>query len=227
MSSVALYDRIYQDSIRRICKGEVEMDPHLPDRAADTRRGISLIIPIQGIRKEYEALVTRFQDLAPEQYYYPLEDLHTTVFDFVQACEGYTCNVRQEDDFRQISHEALAGIEQFPLCLRGPVFSSAAGLLAGYDDDVLISIRKYIRQIMAIRGFRNDERYESSSAHVTFCRFRSLLPDPAGFVRLIDACRDLYLGTEDVACMELVEHDWYNSQASKRVIARIVLSNRG
>ncbi|MGD9940937.1 MAG: 2'-5' RNA ligase family protein [Clostridia bacterium] len=223
MSSVSLYEKIHQDSMCSISGGDIDIDPCLSDHVVDQRRGVSLIIPVKGIRKDYEALVARFRNLAPEQYYYPFEDLHVTVFDFVQAFESYTRSEQQEDEFRQISHEALEGIGQFPLRLRGPVFSSAAGLLAGYDDDILVTIRKTIRRLMVMKGLRNDERYESHSAHVTFCRFRSPLADPAGFVRLIDACRDLQLGTEEVAFMELVEHDWYNSTPTKRVIATIAL----
>lgn len=219
MSSVSIYDQIYKDNIHGICAGDVQVDPYLPDRRGDPRRGISLIIPIQGLENEYEALVSRFRAVAPEQYCYPFEDLHITVFDFVQASEDYTRCEKKEDDFRLISHEALAGIEPFLLRLRGPVFSRAAGLLAGYDDDILIPIRNDIRRRMAMRGLSNDERYESSSAHVTFSRFCSPLQDPAGVVNLIDACRDLHLGTGKVAIMELVEHDWYNSKATKRVIA--------
>ena len=149
------------------------------------------------------------------------------MFDFVQACESYTRREKLEDGFRLISHEALAGREQFLLRLRGPVFSIAAGLLAGYDDGILITIRNDIRRHMAMRGLRNDERYESRSAHVTFCRFSSPLQDPAGLVSLIDACRDLHLGAEEVVNMELVEHDWYNSIATKRVIARFALGEGG
>jgi hypothetical protein len=78
-----------------------------------------------------------------------------------------------------------------------------------------------------MRGLRNDERYESRSAHVTFCRFASPLQDPEGLVSLIDACRDLSLCAEEVANMELVEHDWYNSKATKRVIARFALGEEG
>lgn len=223
MSSAALYNQIYTDNLPRISKGTIELDPWLAERAADRRLGISLIIPIQGIREEYEALVGRFRAAAPEQYYYPFEDLHITVFDFVQASEGYTRADKQEDDYWQISQHVLAGISPFPLELRGPVFSRAAGLLAGYEGDILIRIRNDLRRLMTMKGLRNDERYESRSAHVSFCRFRSPLQDPAGLVKLIDASRDLLLGVEEVAYMDLVEHDWYNSQATKRVIARFTL----
>ena len=227
MSSVSIYDQIYRDNIQKICTGNVQIDPYLNEHAVDGRLGISLIIPIQKSRQEYEALVAQFRAIAPDQYYYPFDDLHITVFDFVQASKDYTRNEGQEDDFRKISQEALAGIGHFPLRLCGPVFSSAAGLLAGYDDGGLISIRNDIRRLMAMKGLRNDERYESRSAHVTFCRFRSPLQNPAGLVRLIDACRDLDLGSEQVYCMELVEHDWYNSTATKRVIARFALGIAG
>ena len=227
MSSVSIYDQIFEDNIQEICIGNVQIDPYLNEHAVDGRLGISLIIPIQKSRQDYDALVAQFRAISPDQYYYPFDDLHITVFDFVQASKDYTRNEGQEDDFRLISHEALTDIEQFPLRLCGPVFSRAAGLLAGYDDDILISIRNEIRRLMAKRGLRNDERYESRSAHVTFCRFRSPLKDPTGFVSLIDACRDLHLGSEQVGCMELVEHDWYNSKATKRVIASFTLGMDG
>jgi 2'-5' RNA ligase len=223
MSSASLYNQIYTDNLHRISTGAIEVDPWLADRSADRRLGISLIIPIRGIGEEYGELLSKFRATEPEQYYYPLEDLHATVFDFIQASDGYIRDVDQENEFRLVSYNALAGCTPFSLDLRGPVFSGTAGLLAGYDDDLLITIRNRIRQGMKSKGLKNDERYESISAHVTFCRFRSPLQEPAGLVSLINACRKLHLGFEEVDCMELVEHDWYNSQATKRVIATFAL----
>jgi len=227
MSSFLLYDQIYREGSSKIIRANVELDTFLADHAADRRRGISLIITIRGIEKAYGELVSKFRAIAPEQYYYPFEDLHVTVFDFIQASEGYTREVEQENEFRLISHNALAGSARFSIDVRGTVFSGAAGLLAGYDDDFLVTLRNRIRQGMKSKGLKNDERYESSSAHVTFCRFAAKPSDPEGLVHLIDACRDLHLGTEIVAAMELVEHDWYNSQQTKRVIARFMLGNAG
>jgi 2'-5' RNA ligase len=227
MSSASLYNQIYTDNHHRISTGSIEVDPWLADRSADRRLGISLIIPIQEIRSEYEALVSRFQSVAPGQYYYPFDDLHVTVFDFLQASDCYTKNKQQEDEFCFISREVLRDITLFHLQLKGVVFSSAAGLVKGYDDERLIVFRDRIRKLMRQRGLKNDERYESRSAHVTFCRFASRLHDPAGFVSLIDACTELPLGTEQVSCMQLVEHDWYNSRQTKRVIASFELGSGG
>ena len=225
MSSASLYKQIYKANIHKISSGNIGIDPYLSDHTVDSRRGISLIIPVLGIKEEYAALVGQFQALAPEQYYYPLEDLHTTVFDFIRASDQYTRNEKQEKEFRLITHVALGNVPRFSLRLNGIVFSSAAGLLKGYDDDRLIVIRQNIRHLMAAKGLRNDERYESSSAHVTFCRFPSPLSDPAPFVSLLEARKYLYLGTEKVSRMELVEHDWYNSNGTKRIIASFDLGS--
>ncbi|MBN1700010.1 MAG: hypothetical protein JW881_21045 [Spirochaetales bacterium] len=72
-------------------------------------------------------------------------------------------------------------------------------------------------------GIENDERYRSESAHATFCRFTSPLRDPAGLLRYIEKHRSYALGTETVAVIELVEHDWYNRSSAKRIIKQYVL----
>ena len=227
MSSVALYERIYQEHSHKIKSGEIEIDPYLLNRAHDSRRGISLVIPVRGITHEYETLVTRFRAIDPAQYYYPAEDLHITVFDFVQATEGYTRNKKQETAFLEICHKALSGRGQFSVRLSGLVFSSAAGLIQGFDNDKLITIRNDIRQLMSTRGLRNDERYESGSAHCSFCRFSCPLSNPLGLGLFINDCRTRFLGTLEVAAMELVEHDWYNSTPTKRLIASFALGKGG
>lgn len=71
---------------------------------------------------------------------------------------------------------------------------------------------------MEQHGVNNDERYESASAHVTFCRLTRNLTAPAKLMNLLEAFRHYDLGKETIREIELVEHDWYNSYSNKRLL---------
>ena len=224
LSSPELYDKISAASIARIQSGQIEIDPFSSRREADTRRGISLIIPVQGIAEPHQRLVETFAELEPEQYYYPLEDLHFTVFDFIQARTHYEHDERLVNAFLSISQEAAQAAEVFEIELRGIVFSPAAGIIKGYDSNRLVSLRDHIRRLMLAQGLQNDERYASESAHVTFMRFQSRLAYPALLVEAIAKHSEMEIGQLQVSRMELVEHDWYNSCGTKRIIGQVFTS---
>jgi hypothetical protein len=223
MSSIELYDRIHDSNIGDIGEGRVEIDRYLATAENDPRLGISLIIPIVRNSGRYRELVDRFESVEPDQYYYPFGNLHITIFDFIQGTGSYRRDDLLEKAFLEISREAVEAVGPFAIHFRGVAFSAGAGILRGYDGDALISIRRNIRMLLRERGIRNDERYESESAHVTFTRFRAALRNPSLFLETIEAARAFDLGVEEVSSLELVEHDWYNSLRTKRVVGRIGL----
>ncbi len=224
MSSAAHYETIRARNLDRLRSGAVEVDATLAAGKPDCRRGVSLIIPAGGIASAYAALADVFAAVERDQYYYPAADLHVTVFDFIQGTAAYRPDADKERAFRDIAAEAARSAAPFDLTLRGVVGSAGALLIAGYDGDALVRLRERIRILMAERGLPNDERYESRSAHVTFLRFARQLAEPARFVETMDRHRETPLGTVRVERMELVEHDWYNAAATKRLIATVGLS---
>lgn len=227
LSSPELYDRIYAANIGRLRSGSVEVDAFLASGEPDPRLGLSLILPIGGIAAPYEALVRSLSRIEPGQYYYPPGDLHVTVFDFLQGRADYAKDAALEEAFLDISREALESAECFGVALRGIVYSGAAGMIKGYDGGALTRIRERIRRLLRLRGLPNDERYESESAHITFTRFRAGLEAPAALRSAIDALSELDMGEEPVTKLELVEHDWYNSSRSRRMIGEIGLAAPG
>jgi len=220
LSSRSLYDSIHDKGILAIGSGKVGIDGYLSGAMPDTRMGVSLIIPIRSIARTYEDLVSSLRDIEPGHYYYPLRDLHITIFDFIQGTDAYARNPELEKTFARISGEALKGIHAFPIAFKGIVFSDAAGLVQGYDENILIEIRDKIRLSLGKSGIRNDERYESKSAHVTFMRFADKPGKAKELCEFIAGNRDTELGVETVQEIELVEHDWYNHESTKRVIER-------
>ncbi|MDP4174192.1 MAG: hypothetical protein Q8933_09510 [Bacteroidota bacterium] len=203
--------------------GNIDIDKVLTSGKPDLRRGISLIIPIKQIFTSYEHLVNVFSNVDPNQYYYNFDDLHITIFDFIHAKNEYQRNSSLEDAFLEISKRAVDKIRAFNIELKGVVFSRSAGLIKGFDNNVLVLIRKNIRELMNSYSLTNDERYESESSHATFVRFRKALQNPTKFNETIENNKDTELGIEEITNFELVEHDWYNSSQTKRIIQRIRL----
>lgn len=212
---------MHSANIGRIASGDIDVDPVLASGRPDRRRGISLIIPVQGIAPEYQGLVDDFEAAYPGQYYYPCPDLHVTIFDFIQARLGYRPDGEREAAILGIAREAAAGIAPFRILFKGVAFSRSAGIIRGYDGGRLVAMRKAIRAGLSARGMPNDERYESRTAHATFARFKSELADPAALCAAIERNKARGLGGISASEAELVEHDWYNSLVSLRRIGKV------
>ena len=211
--------------MEQIRLGNIEIDHFLATGENDARRGISLIISVKQILNNYKRLVGDFLNVESGQYYYPIEDLHITIFDFIQGTVNYQRNDVLESLFLDISQNAADSLESFKIQMKGIVFSKAAGIIKGYDNNKLVSIRKKIRELLITHQIKNDERYESESAHVTFTRFRSNIKNPIIFCEAIKKNMEVELGEEEITNLELVEHDWYNSFHTKRIIGKIQLIN--
>jgi len=221
MSSRKLYDSIYKNNIAIIESGDIAVDDYLAGNRIDSRKGISLIIPIRSLADTYNRVVSSLKKIEPTQYYYPVSDLHVTIFDFIQARENFTRNEELEKIFTAASIQVLHAIKEFSITFEGIVFSSAAGIIQGYDNDILVGIREEIREFLKKNGIRNDERYASESAHITFARFADRLCRPEGLCKFINDNRETEIGLAQVTEVELVEHDWYNRASTKRVIHKI------
>jgi 2'-5' RNA ligase len=103
------------------------------------------------------------------------------------------------------------------------VFNREAGIIKGYDQNKLIEIRNLLRTELCRYKIQNDERYKSESAHITFCRFKYPVNEPNALFSLIRYFQYYELGTIKVKRIDLVEHNWYNSENSRRLIKSFYL----
>ncbi|MDA8426096.1 MAG: hypothetical protein M0Z80_08145 [Treponema sp.] len=223
MSSRRLYDRIHAENIGKIASGEISVDDYLGGSIPDSRLGLSLIIPIRSFAGAYDTLVNSLRRIEPGQYCYPPCDLHVTVFDFIRGSATYRRDPALELTFLELARGAARTLEPFVIRFAGIVFSDAAGLIQGYDEGVLAGLRRTIRELMEGAGHANDERYRSDSAHVSFARFMSPLASPGELRAFIEENRETAMGTASVDALELVEHDWYDRRATRRLVGRIGL----
>lgn len=227
MSSHELYLAIGEKNRPFLEANEPLVDDLVLDPTRDSRMGISLILPVRLDGAIYRDLIQSMSLIEPDQYYYPAGDLHTTIFDFVSARAGFASNPDLDLAFLDIAKRACSAMNPFELRFEGVVCSREAGLIAGYDGNALIELRSRIRQELAEAGLKNDERYNSRSAHCCFMRFAARLRMPRRFLETLGTREKVSFGASAYGAAELVEHDWYNRKASLRKIGTCVFGADG
>ena len=226
MSSKILYDKIYNSYIDSIKKGDINTDNFLLSKSEDKRRGISLIIPVPFNKVIYSSFIDAFRNTESDQYYYPLSDLHITIFTFISARDTYINNPKLENEFIKITETALSNVNQLLISFSGITISKEAGFINGYDNNALILIRDCIRTEMNKKGLNIDERYKSETAHVTFMRFKNEISNIDNFYNIIIKKKNEIIEEINLKRIELVEHDWYNTESNKRIISTFNIKSR-
>lgn len=219
MASRALYDSIARAGAERISAGGAGIDGYLATGMPDGRRGLTLLYTPSSIGPAYRHFMERAAAAVPGQYLYPPEDLHVTVFDFVSAREGFRAGRTLEESCIALCDTVISRTKTFTIEFRGVAFSAAAGLLCGYDRGRLTALRERIRRLLPTHGIQNSERYPSRSAHATFLRFARPPENPEALLAFMRAHREIPLGTISADRLQLVEHDWYNRAATRRLVA--------
>jgi hypothetical protein len=223
MDIQSLYDSIYLNNIESLRRGNIVIDDNLCGDIIDDRRGISLIIPLCQISPGYAKLVNIFQQIEPEQYYYPAHDLHITLFDYIAAHAAYSGSDKLDATYTTLAQSVLTSLKSFSIVFKGIVFSREAGIITGYDDGSIAALRKRIRQHLVDHGLPNLERYESISVHASFLRFKKRIRKEKDFIAAIESWRSVDIGTEVIKKVLLVEHDWYNRRQITRPIKQFAL----
>jgi hypothetical protein len=226
VSSVELYEGIRRENRAAILAGDIVVDESLgPKAVRDGRRGIGLILPIPEGGELFKGLRKAAGRCLPEQYLVPADDYHITVFEFKSATEGYERDEGFEREVAELCDAVLAGLGGMAISFKGIVFSRAAGIIKGYDEGALVELRRRLRAAMRDRGLPLRERYESESAHVTFCRFLRPLADMRRLEDFIDRHGEMEYGTLSLGGMELVESDWHNRRAARRALKSYALND--
>jgi 2'-5' RNA ligase len=216
------YREIAARGDKALGKGSVELDGRLLGPECDGRLGLSLILrPDPLLAPRYAEIVSRFRGIDPDQYYYPFDDLHITVFDLIAAHEGFDRRMIDIEECLALSREAVNGRFPFDIDFKELIFGEAAGMLAGFDRGELATMRDAIRKTLLLRGLPNMERYASVTAHMTFCRFVRPLRKFAEFARLAHALARRPLGNMRVAAADLVINDWYNRARQRETISTV------
>lgn len=96
MDLTAKYRAINQRGTELLLAGG-DIDPWLSDRAADRRRGLSLIFTLPAhVSRNISFALGKLREVEPGQYYYPAQDMHVTVIDLIRATPDFALTPEEE-----------------------------------------------------------------------------------------------------------------------------------
>jgi 2'-5' RNA ligase len=211
------YDAMWAHAFPALASGAVECDTVLA-AGPDRRRGLTLIArPAPALRAAFATLLDRMAGAEPDQYRYPVPDMHVTILPLFTAVEDAAAQLARLEDYRAVVQTALAGIAPFEIDFGGIALSPAAVMARGVPRGPgLETLRERLRIGLREQGLAAsvDERYRLVTAHATLLRLTKPLRRPARFSALLAALRDQPLGSMRVDEVELVINDWYMSSAT-------------
>lgn len=220
------YQQLRTRSVQQFEAGHFEYDVLL-DAPADSRRGITLLArPPLAVREAVEIMLSDFKASEPEQYYYPITDIHLTVLSIISCYEGFSLSVIDPVRYAALVREAISEQKSFKIQFRGITASPSCLLIQGFPlDNALQKIRDDLRQYFRNSGLQHsiDKRYAIQTAHSTVVRFRKPFVQPKAFIQKIKSYEEIELGTFEVHELELVFNDWYQKAENTAVLERFRL----
>lgn len=222
----ATYDALFAAGRAALQAGQIATDEQLRALPLDTRRGLTVLVPVRGAAG---AAIGRVQAALrahePGLYYYPPADLHVTLISLLTARPGRVPDLAVQHDYQALLSELAARTPPLRLRFAGLSLTAGAIMAQGYPDAAFQPLREAIRQRATTRGLPLDERYHSPTAHATIARFPPGTPRaPAALAGWVGARRELPLGEELITELHLVVHDWYNRQGTSQLVARLPLA---
>jgi 2'-5' RNA ligase len=223
-----IYDQLWQEAVTALGQGQPKLDPFLPGKADDHRRGVSLMFrPSEAVVSRIKAFLDPLAAQFPGQYFYPPEDLHVTVVTLISASELWENEFVDVPAFRGIVREVLGRHSAFDVEFRGITAAPNAVMIQGFArGDTLENVRRDLRREFIERGFPNrlDRRYPNQAAHITALRFCNRDADWKQLLARLAANRQTHFGETHVETLQLVLSDWYASAKDRRLLEEFHLT---
>jgi len=220
------YATMWESAFDAVAQGDVDCDTRLAT-GRDLRRGLTLIArPGPALQARFEFLLDRLALCEPQQYRYPVTDMHLTILPLFTAIENPVSELAKLNDYIYSVRAALDGIEPFDIKFHGITMSRSAVLAQGFPcGPALETLRERLRTQLRDAGLDAslDQRYRLITAHSTLFRFVAPLHHPQHFAAQLRSLRDEPLGCMHVNEVELVVNDWYMSSSSLDRIAKVPL----
>jgi 2'-5' RNA ligase len=215
--SLPVYEELWQKSSEAFAKGVPELDPVLPDKVGDNRRGLTLVFrPSREVAQKLTDFLASLNAVCPHQYLYKPEELHVTVLSMFTMTEEWEKHMRLLDTFRTIVTDVLTGQKSFNIRFRGVTASPGVVMIQGFPvGEELQKIREALRERFASRGMSEylDRRYKITAAHISAMRFCAARPvtDWQRLGKILSQNRDTDFGEMTVSRFTMIFGDWYSS----------------
>jgi 2'-5' RNA ligase len=217
-----IYERLWQKAALAFEAGRPGIDPQLPDKTNDSRRGLTLLLrPNRAVQRSINAFLGKLADAAPGQYFYRPEEFHVTVLAIIPGSERWRDKIRHLAACRSMVNKVLKEHREFSIVFRGVTATADAVMIQGFPgDDTLLQIRNHLREKFRSSALSNelDRRYRIHAAHLTIMRFCRPDTDWKHLKGLLEANRETPFGETRVNSLQLVLTDWYSSADQVRLL---------
>tara|TARA_R110002050_G_scaffold110892_3_gene223613 strand:- start:23709 stop:24395 length:687 start_codon:yes stop_codon:yes gene_type:complete len=222
------YENLWSEAVSQFHQNNFEIDP-LIDSTADQRRGITLLIrPTKQVKKNILKFTTALKKVAPNQYYYPLSDIHITIMSIISCYEGFDLSHFNISAYIQLIHLSIENTNQNQIHFKGITASNSCIMLRGFpQNDTLNVIRNNLRVNFGNTELENsmDKRYKIMTAHSTVVRFKENVTKTNELLHILEKYRDFDFGSFDVSSYELVYNDWYQKKEFTKLLQRFKVPN--
>lgn len=210
-----IYEKLWNDAVSALERGEPKFDPHLPNKTKDVRRGVTLLFrPTADVRDAVAGFVTKLAEIFPGQYFYQPEELHVTVLSLITMTNLWRQEMERFQQCRSIINDVLRTQRAFEIKFQGVTASPDSVLIQGFPSgDGLETIRTELRKAFARSGFADmlDRRYKVTAAHMTFMRFCRPGLEIKRLLAVLKENRQINFGQCEIHKFELIFGDWYAS----------------
>ncbi|MBD3615210.1 MAG: mutarotase [Gracilimonas sp.] len=220
------YNQLWDHSVQKFESGNEETDP-LIDDVNDTRYGLTLLArPSVEVKHAISKIQEEIKLVAPEQYYYPVSDIHITVLSIISCEASFGLSQIDLREYTNLIKSVLDKASPFEISFRGLTASPSAIMVCGFPaNDTLNDIRDSLRKAFKKSSIEHtiDKRYLLQTAHITTMRFRNKLKHSSLFIKKIQALNEQLIGSSTIHSLELVGNDWYQREAKTELIKKFQL----
>jgi 2'-5' RNA ligase len=225
------YDRLWAEAERHFRSGQVEIDPHLRDRASDRRLGLTVIgRPSAGACHRFASFLKKVKQIAPGQHFYRDDEFHLTILSLFTATDAFEPYWDNRAAYQQAVDQALLSGQPFTVHYQGVNASRNAVMIQGFSQGRQLDLlRDGLRQTLNEAGFGGglDQRYAIETAHSTVMRFKAQPTNLPGLLTLLSDNRATAFGSTTFDELLLVKNVWYMSHDKVEVLARYSLATAG
>ena len=222
----SIYNKMWDDSLEKISKNELELDPFIDD-PDDLRRGIGLLAkPGRETLDMFNKFLEEAKRIEPTQYFYKIDEIHITVLSIINCTIEFNISQISLPDYVKQIKNCLIDIQSFEIEFRGITASPSCILIQGFPKNNSIDlIRNNLREQFSkgILYHSIDKRYRIKTAHCTIIRYKNQLRDNKVFIDFLMKYRDVYFGKSHINELELIYTDWYNRKENVRVLHKFKL----
>ncbi|MEX0724101.1 MAG: hypothetical protein WD053_09490 [Gracilimonas sp.] len=227
MDLEAHYKQLWDSSIHKFRSGEFNPDQKI-DAPSDDRYGLTLLIrPSLDVRLKITEMLNDLKPYAPDQYYYPVSDMHITALSIISCQSGFSLDqIDDVGEYIPIIRSAIDHIAPFQIKFQGLTASPSALMICGYPennslDELRNSLRTSFKQTSLFHTI--DKRYKLMTAHITALRFRTKVSDQKNFVKKLRSLEDTLFGADPIQELELVGNDWYQRRQRVTLIEKYII----